>query len=62
MEEQENYIEPELLDMDIAARTAMLFGLEMSRDEALTMLSVPLPQLEAWNELWDDIEEEYLER
>ena len=48
--------EQELLDSDIAARTAMLFGLEMSREDACNTLGVPWSQSDAWEDLWDALE------
>jgi hypothetical protein len=48
----------ELLDLDIAARTAMLFGLEMSREDAYNALGVPLSQSDEWDDLWDALEAE----
>jgi hypothetical protein len=50
--------EQELLDSDIAARTAMLFGLEMSREDASNTLGVPWSQSDAWDDLWDALEAE----
>lgn len=50
--------EQELLDTDIAARTAMLFGQGMTREDALDILGVPFPQIDAWEDLWDGMEKE----
>jgi len=62
MTSQKDFDEPEkeILDLDTAARTAMLFGLGMSRHEAHNSLGLTLPQSEAWHELWDDLLEEEL--
>lgn len=54
--------EQESLDSDTSARTAMLFGLEMSREEACNILDVPWSQSEAWTRLWDALEQEATKR
>jgi hypothetical protein len=54
--------EQELLDSDLAMRTAMYFGLGISRDEALSRVGVPWSQTESWDELWDDLEQEEIRK
>jgi hypothetical protein len=54
--------EQEMLDSDIAARTAMLFGLEVSRQDACGILGVPWNQADAWEDLWDELEVEAKEK
>jgi len=55
-EEQAEESEQEILDSDLAARTAMLFGLEVSREHACSILGVPWLQSDAWEAFWDELE------
>ena len=48
----------EPLDLEIAARTAMLFGLGIERSEACNMLGVLSIQYDSWVDLWEALEEE----
>lgn len=50
----------EALDSDIAARTAMMFGLGMTREDSLDILGVPFLQGDAWDELWAGMQEDAL--
>lgn len=52
--------ERQILDLDIAARTAMLFGLGMSKADAYNALGVPYLQSDEWEELWDGLRKEEL--
>lgn len=51
-------VEQELLDSDLAMRTAMYFGLGVTKEEAFNRVGVPSAQSDSWDELWDDIEKE----
>lgn len=54
--EQPEESEQVILDSDLAVRTAMLFGLEVSREHACSILGVPWLQSDAWEDLWDELE------
>lgn len=54
----QNPPEAEPLDSDLAARTAMLFGLGYSRVEASNSLGIPFLQADAWDELWENMVKE----
>ena len=48
----------EPLDYDLAMRTVMYFGLEMTREEAFNRVGVLLSQEESFDSLWDELEQQ----
>jgi hypothetical protein len=51
----------EPLDEDMMMRTAMYFGLGMSRSEASGYLSIPWSQGDRWDDFWDSLEKTELD-
>lgn len=60
--EFEETIDPNILDSDLVARTAMMFGQGYSRIEAANTLGVPAVQVDAWDKFWARMAKERRER